>query len=219
MLVGDGTGLVELGRIEGNGLLAEHMLASRQSGAQVGDVRVVRSGDIDGIDVRIGVEVLDRVVHLLDAILLGKSLRLGQCAVCNACEFTVGEGERLGHLVGNNAAADHCPAELGRRKDVVGERLVLNRSKRCLCGCRGVERGLFGICHECLLGHWKSFISDSSIFAQIRAHLRVYARFTAKRSLFSPKRRMYAHVHAITREHLRTNAHARIVAKHKEAKR
>ena len=77
MLVGDGTGLVELGRVEGNGLFAEHVLASCQSGSQVGDMRVVRRGDIDGVDIRIGVEVLDRLIDLLDAILLGKSLSLG----------------------------------------------------------------------------------------------------------------------------------------------
>lgn len=40
-------------------------------------MRVVRRGDIDGVDIRIGVEVLDRLIDLLDAILLGKSLSLG----------------------------------------------------------------------------------------------------------------------------------------------
>ena len=64
MLVGDGTRLVELGGVEGNGLLAEHVLASCQSGAQVGDMRVMRRGDIDRVDVRIGIEVLDRVIDL-----------------------------------------------------------------------------------------------------------------------------------------------------------
>ena len=76
VLVGDGTGLVELGRVKGNGLLAEHVLASCQSGAQVSDMRVMRGGDIDRVDVRIGIEVLDRVIDLFDAILLGKSLSL-----------------------------------------------------------------------------------------------------------------------------------------------
>ena len=38
VLVGDGTGLVELGRVEGNGLLAEYVLTSCQSGSQVGDM-------------------------------------------------------------------------------------------------------------------------------------------------------------------------------------
>ena len=76
MLVGNGSGLIELGRIEGNGLFAEHVLAGCQSGAQVGDMRVVRRGDIDRVNVRIGIEVLDRVIDLFDAILLGKSLSL-----------------------------------------------------------------------------------------------------------------------------------------------
>ena len=76
MFVGNGAGLVELGGIEGNGLFAEHVLTSCQSGSQVGDMSVVRRGDIDCVNVRIGIEVLDRVIDLLDAILLGKSLSL-----------------------------------------------------------------------------------------------------------------------------------------------
>ena len=148
MLVGDGTRLVELSGIEGNGLLAEHVLTSCQSGSQVGDMRVVRRGDIDGVDVRIGVEVLDRLVHLLDAILLGKSLGFGKRTVGDTRELAAGQREGLGHLVGDNTAPDHCPAKLGSRKDVVWERLILDRGKRRLCGCLGVERSLFGICHD-----------------------------------------------------------------------
>ena len=76
MLVGNGTCLVKLGGVESNGLLAKHVLASCQSGSQIGDMRVMWRGDIDCVDVRIGIEVLDRVIDLLDAILLGKSLSL-----------------------------------------------------------------------------------------------------------------------------------------------
>ena len=148
MLVGDGTGLVELGRVKGNGLLAEHMLAGGQRGTQIGDMRVVRRGDIDGVDVRIGVEVLNRLVHLLDAILLGKRLGLGQRTVGDTRELAAGQSEGLGHLVGDNAATDHGPAELRGRKDIIGERLILDRGKRRLCGCLGVERSLFVICHH-----------------------------------------------------------------------
>ena len=147
MLVGDGTGLVELGGVEGNGLLAEHVLAGGQSSTQIGDMRVVRRGDIDGVDIRIGVEVLNRFVHLLDAILLGKSLGLGQRAVGDARKLAAGQSEGLGHLVGDNAATDHSPAKLRSRKNVVGERLILDRSERCFSGCRGVEWNLFRICH------------------------------------------------------------------------
>ena len=39
-------------------------------------MRVMRSGDIDRVDVRVGIEVLGRFIDLLDAILLGKSLSL-----------------------------------------------------------------------------------------------------------------------------------------------
>ena len=148
MLVGNGASLVELSGVEGNGLLAEHVLTSCQSGSQEGDMSVVRRGDIDRVDVRIGVKVLHRVVHLLDAILLGKGLSLGQRAVGNARELTAGKGEGLGHLVSDNAAPDHGPAKLGSRKDVVWERLILDRGKRRLRGCLGVERSLFGICHD-----------------------------------------------------------------------
>ena len=148
MLVGNGAGLVKLGGIEGNGLLAEHVLASCQSGSQIGDMRVVRRGDIDCVNVRIGVEILDRAIDLLNAILLCKSLSLGQRAVGNARELSAGKGERLSHLVGDNATPNYSPTKLGSRKDVVWERLILDRGKRRLCGCLGVERSLFGICHD-----------------------------------------------------------------------
>ena len=62
-------------------------------------------------------------------------------------KLAAGQREGLGHLVGNNAATDHSPTELGSRKDVVRERLVLDRSKCCFGGCRGVEWSLLGICH------------------------------------------------------------------------
>ena len=111
-------------------------------------MRVVRRGDIDCVNVRIGIEVLDRFIDLLNAILLCKSLSLGQCAVGNARKLAAGKSERLGHLVGDNTATDHCPAELGGRKNIVGESLVLDRGKCRLSGCFGVERSLFGICHD-----------------------------------------------------------------------
>ena len=185
MLIGDGAGLVKLGRVEGNGLLAEHVLAGGQRGTQIGDMRIVRRGDIDGVDVRIGVEVLNRFIDLLDAILLGKSLSLGQRTVGDTRELAAGQSEGLGHLVGDNAATDHGPAELRGRKDIIGERSILDRGKRRLCGCLGVERSLFVICHECLLSHRKSFISNSPIFAQLRALLLVFACLFVYRSLFN----------------------------------
>ena len=207
MLGGNGTGLIEFSGIEGNGLLAEHVLAGCQGSAQIGDMSVVRGSDVDGVDARIGVEVLNRVVDLLDAILLGKSLSLGQRAVGDARELAAGKSEGLGHLVGDNAAPDHGPAELGSRKDVVRERLVLDRSECCFGGCRGVEWSLLGICHMCLLGHGASNISAVSIFAQISAYVRTFASITAKWSKYSRRRRLYTHSHAILRTQIRTNAH------------
>lgn len=144
---GNGAGLIELGGVERDGLLAENVLAGRQGGAQIGDMGVVRGGDVDGVDIRIGVEILNRVIDLLDAVLVGKSLSLGERAVGNARKLAAGQGKGLSHLVGNNAATDHSPTELGSRKDVVRERLVLDRSKCCFGGCRGVEWSLLGICH------------------------------------------------------------------------
>ncbi len=58
----------------------------------------------------------------------------------------------------------------------------------------------------CLLCHRTSCISDSSIFAQTRASVRVFAHLTAKRSFLSRKRRIYTHIHAIPRTQIRTNA-------------
>ena len=147
MLGGNGTGLIEFSGIEGNGLLAEHVLAGCQGSAQIGDMSVVRGSDVDGVDARIGVEVLNRVVDLLDAILLGKSLSLGRRTVGDARKLATGKSKGLSHLVGDNAATDDGPMELGSRKNIVGERLVLDRSERCFGGCRGVERSLLGICH------------------------------------------------------------------------
>ena len=170
-------------------------------------MRVVRRGDIDGVDVRIGVEVLDRFIDLLDAILLSKSLSLGQRAVGDTRKLAAGKSERLGHLVGNNAATDHSPTELGSRKDVLGERLVLDRSECCFGGYRGVEWNLLGIYHMCLLGHGASNISAVSIFAQISAYVRTFAYITAKWSKYSRRRRLYTHSHAILRTQIRTNAH------------
>ena len=115
---------------------------------------VVRGGDIDGVDVMIGVEILNRVIDLLDAILLGKSLSLVERAVGNARKLAASQSKGLSHLVGNNAATDHSPTKLGSRKDVGRERLVLDRSECCFGGCRGVEWSLLGICHYVPPGSW-----------------------------------------------------------------
>ena len=57
----------------------------------------------------------------------------------NARELSAGKGERLSHLVGDNATPNYSPTKLGSRKDVVWERLILDRGKRRLCGCRRAE--------------------------------------------------------------------------------
>lgn len=131
-------------------------------------------------------------------------------------KLAAGQREGLGHLVGDNATTDHSPTKLGCRKDVIGEWLTLDRSERCLCGCRGVEWSLLGICHMCLLSHRKFFISNSLIFAQMRAHLLVFACLFVYRSLFSHILHIFTRSYALTRNAMRDNAHARILTKHKE---
>ena len=78
------TRLVELGGVQGDGLLAKHVLARGQAGAQVGDVGVVRGGDVDGVDVRVGAQLLERTIDARDAMSDGEGLGLGEGPVLNA---------------------------------------------------------------------------------------------------------------------------------------
>ena len=68
VLGGDGAGLGELGGVQGDGLLAQYVLTRGERSAQLGDVRVVRRGDVDGVDGRVGVELLKGVVHALHVV-------------------------------------------------------------------------------------------------------------------------------------------------------
>ena len=142
--VGDGEGLGKLLGVEGDGLLAQDVLTRAERAAQVVDVRVVRRGDVDRVDVGGGIEVLEGVVDLGDAPALGEGLGLLAVVVGHAHELAAGQGERLGHLVGDNAAADDGPAQLGGSEDVRGERLVLRRGEGLLRGGCGIERGVGG---------------------------------------------------------------------------
>ena len=163
-------------------------LTGRQGGAQIGDMGVVRGGDVDGVDVRIGIEVLNRFIDLLDAILLSKSLGLGQRAVGDARKLAAGQREGLGHLVGNNAATDHSPTELGSRKMSLGNGLSWTEANAALAAAAASSGACLESAIMCLLCHRTSCISDSSIFAQTRASVRVFAYLTAKRSLLPRKR-------------------------------
>ena len=80
------TRLIELGEVQGDGLLAKHVLARSQAGAQVGDVGVVRGGDVDDVHVRVGKNVLWPVVDLGNAVLCGECHRLFVGAVCHSVE-------------------------------------------------------------------------------------------------------------------------------------
>lgn len=69
----------------------------------------------------------------------------------------------------------------------------------------------------CLLSHRKFFISNSLIFAQMRAYLLVFACLFVYRSLFSHILHIFTRSYALTRNAMRDNAHARILVKDKEA--
>jgi len=103
--------LVELVGVERDRLLAEHVLARRKGLAQVGDVRVVRCGEIDGVDVRARDEVVDGVIDPAHAILLGKGVGLVPRAICHAVDGASLERQRLRHLVGDDATTDDTPAK------------------------------------------------------------------------------------------------------------
>ena len=91
--VGDGEGLGKLLGVEGDGLLAQDVLTRAERAAQVVDVRVVRRGDVDRVDVGVGIEVLEGVVDLGDAPALGEGLGLLAVAVGHAHELAAGQGE------------------------------------------------------------------------------------------------------------------------------
>ena len=69
----------------------------------------------------------------------------------------------------------------------------------------------------CLLSHRKFFISNSLIFAQMRAYLLVFACLFGYSSLFSHVLHIFTRSCALTRNAMRDNAHARILVKDKEA--
>ena len=147
------TRLVELGGVQGDGLLAKHVLARGQAGAQVGDVGVVRGGDVDGVDVRVGAKLLERAVDSRDAMGGGEGLGLGKGAILHAGEGAPSERERLRHLVGDHATTDDGPAQLRGSKDVGRELLALRGGEGGLRSGFGVERGGGGV------GHVSSFDS------------------------------------------------------------
>ena len=116
MLGGERLGLFELRRVQRDGLLAHDVLAGGQCAAQVGDVGVVRRGDVDGIDVRVGEQVVDLVVDLGNPIPRREGNGLVMGPVGDARKRPALLGERRGHLVRNDAAAENPPAKLGAHR-------------------------------------------------------------------------------------------------------
>ena len=148
VLVGKLDGLVELLGVEGDGLLAQHVLARGERPAHEADVGVVRRGDVDGVHVWVGIELLGGLVDALDAPALGKRHGLGVRAVLHGHELAAGERKRLRHLVGDAAAADDGPAQLRGLEEVAGEGLALDGREGRLCRRGGVDgTGVGVVCH------------------------------------------------------------------------
>ncbi len=147
MLAGERTGLVELGGVQGDGLLAQDVLACGEGRAEVANVGVVRRRDVDGVDLGVRAELLERVVDALDAMGGREGVGLGARAVLDAVDRAAREREGLRHLVRDDAAAHDGPFELGRIEDVRRERLVFDRGEGGLCGGGGIKRGGCGTGH------------------------------------------------------------------------
>ena len=136
--------LGQLSGVKGDRLFAEHVLAGGKRRTQIGDMRVMRRGYIDRVDIRVGVEVLKGAIDLLDPIRIGKCLGLGARAIGNARKLAACKRHRLRHLVGDHAAPDHRPTEFRGGKDVGGKALVRHRIE-CGIGCRGSVQSGHGV--------------------------------------------------------------------------
>ena len=101
--------LFQLIGVQGDGFLAQDVLARRQRLAQILDVGVVRGGDINDVHVFIGKNVINLVIDLLNAVFLCESDSLGVGAVGNGIQLLPTAGQRLRQLIGNHAAAEGSP--------------------------------------------------------------------------------------------------------------
>ena len=106
------TRLGKLGGVERNGLLAKHVLTRRKNLPQIRNVRVVRRCKVEHINVRSGDKVVNGVIYPCHTMFVRKRHCLLMGAVGYAVNVATFRRKRLGHLIGNNAAADNAPAQL-----------------------------------------------------------------------------------------------------------
>ena len=79
--------LFQLIGVQGDGFLAQDVLARCQRLAQILDVGVVRGGDINDVHVFIGKNVINLVIDLLNAVFLCEGDSLGVGAVGNGIQL------------------------------------------------------------------------------------------------------------------------------------
>ena len=106
------TRLGKLGGVERNGLLAKHVLTRRKSLSQIRNVHVMRRCKVEHINVRSGDKVVNGVIYPCHTMFVRKRHCLLMGAVGYAVNVATFRRKRLGHLIGNNAAADNTPAQL-----------------------------------------------------------------------------------------------------------
>ena len=119
VLLGQADGLVQLVRVQGDGFLAQNVLTRGQCLAQVLDVGVVRSGNIDDIHVRVSEHIVDLVVDFFNAVLLGEGLGFGMGAVGDGIQRLPAAGQRLRQLIGDNAAAQGGPTVVLHKQNLL----------------------------------------------------------------------------------------------------
>lgn len=73
-------------RIERKRLLAQSMLAGAQHALQKLAMGCMRRRDIDRVNVGIGEQLVERIVHASDTVLLGKCNRFVMCPIPDACQ-------------------------------------------------------------------------------------------------------------------------------------
>ena len=107
--------LLRLGRVQGDRLLDEDVLARLQREARVRAVPVVRRGDVDDVDLGVGDQVLVRPVGVPDPEPPGEGLRGAERPAADGDDLLGGQPLQRGdEPFRDPARADHAPAQSGR---------------------------------------------------------------------------------------------------------
>ena len=104
--------LVELLRIESDRLLDEQVLAVLQRLFHEAVVSVVRTGDIDDVDIVVREHLVDCPVDLSNAILFGKSNSFGMRAVADRVQGLAHLLQPCGHFIRDHAGSENCPVHI-----------------------------------------------------------------------------------------------------------